>query len=124
MGTKIAVAFANIFMAKVEMEILNQSALKTVHLETIYWRHIFPLDFKQRGDNAVHWASKQTPPHTITFMAEISETETTFLVQTFKKAKDSEAIQFLMCVRTSKARLWDFSEQTILKNIWRAHSKS
>ena len=28
MGTKMAVAFANIFMAKVETEILNQSALK------------------------------------------------------------------------------------------------
>ena len=28
MGTKTAVAFANIFMAKVETEILNQSALK------------------------------------------------------------------------------------------------
>ena len=30
MGTKMAVAFANIFMAKVETEILNQSALKPV----------------------------------------------------------------------------------------------
>ena len=28
MGTKTAVAFGNIFMAKVETEILNQSALK------------------------------------------------------------------------------------------------
>ena len=28
MGTKIAVAFANIFMAKVETDILKQSALK------------------------------------------------------------------------------------------------
>ena len=28
MGTKTAVAFANIFLAKVETEILNQSALK------------------------------------------------------------------------------------------------
>ena len=28
MGTKMAVAFANIFMAKVETEIFNQSALK------------------------------------------------------------------------------------------------
>jgi len=28
MGTKMAVAFANIFMAKVETEILNQSVLK------------------------------------------------------------------------------------------------
>ena len=28
MGTKMAVAFANIFMAKVETEVLNQSALK------------------------------------------------------------------------------------------------
>ena len=53
MGTKIAVAFANIFMAKVETEILNQS-VKTTHLKTIYRRHIFPLDYKQRGDKAVH----------------------------------------------------------------------
>ena len=44
----------------------------------IYRRHIFPMDFKRRGDDAVHLASKQTPPHT-KFMAEISETETIFL---------------------------------------------
>ena len=30
MGTKIAVAFANIFMAEVETEILNQSTLKPI----------------------------------------------------------------------------------------------
>ena len=51
----MAVAFANIFMTKVETEILNQSTLNPPiwkrYIDDIY---IFPLDFKQRGDNAVH----------------------------------------------------------------------
>ena len=76
-------------MAKVETEIFKPKRIKTTHLETIYRRHIFPMDFKQRGDNAVHLANKQTPTHS-KFMAEISETETTFpRIQTFIKAKDS-----------------------------------
>ena len=41
-------------MAKVETEIFKPKRIKTAHLETIYRRHIFPMDFKQRGDNAVH----------------------------------------------------------------------
>ena len=49
MGTKMAVAFADIFMAKVETEILNQSALKP-----LVWKRfiddIFSLWNRTRGD--------------------------------------------------------------------------
>ena len=111
-ATKMAVALADIFMPKVETEILNQSALKTVYSKTMYRRHIFPLD-REEIMQFIEQANKKPPDNYNS--AEISETETTFLVQAFIKAKDSEAIQFLMCVRTSKARFSDFSEQTILK---------
>ena len=64
MGTKMAVVFANIFMASVETEILNQSALKPLIWER-YIDDIFsPCTLNMwRGDSAVHCASKQTPPH-------------------------------------------------------------
>ena len=54
MGTKMAVAFANIFMAKVGTEILK------VYLKPLIWKRyvddIFSLDLdsKQRGDTVVH----------------------------------------------------------------------
>ena len=34
MGTKVAAAFSNIFIAKVETELLNKSAIKPICLET------------------------------------------------------------------------------------------
>ena len=39
MGTKMAVSFANVFMAKIETEILSKSVFYS--LETIHWRHLF-----------------------------------------------------------------------------------
>ena len=78
MGTKMAVAFANIFMAKVETEILNQSALKP-----LVWKrcidHIFSLWTLNREEimQFIEQANKHHP--TIKFTAEISDTETTFL---------------------------------------------
>ena len=78
MGAKIAVAFANIFMAKIETEILNQSTIK-------------PLVWKRFIDDVISiWNTtreeitqfiEQANSHhpTIRFTAEISETETTFL---------------------------------------------
>ena len=73
-------------MAKVKTEILNQSALKPLVWKRYIGDIFSPMDLKQRGDNEVHWASKQTPPHT-KFMAEISETETTFLDTNICKGK-------------------------------------
>ena len=46
MGTKMAVAFANIFMSKVETN-PKPKRISTARLETIYRRHIFTLDYKQ-----------------------------------------------------------------------------
>ena len=78
MGTKMAVAFANIFMAKIETEILSHSATK-------------PLVWKRFIDDVISiWNTtrkeitqfiEQANSHhpTIRFTAEISETETTFL---------------------------------------------
>ena len=110
----MAVAFADIFMPKVQTEILNQSALKPF-ISKQCTDGIFSLWTLNREEimQLIEQANKKPPDNYIS--AEISETETTFLVQAFIKAKDSEAIQFLMCVRTSKARFSDFSEQTILK---------
>ena len=78
MGTKMAVAFANILMAKVETEILNQSALKR-----LIWKRYIDDIFSLWTLNIegilqfIEQANKQHP--TIKFTAEISETETTFL---------------------------------------------
>ena len=88
--------------------------------------------------------SKRNHP-TIKFTAEMSETET-FLDTNIYKVKDSEAIQFLMCVTrqtywnisiyaplfvppqgskkaSSKAKHWDFSEQTLLKTYLKSKFK-
>ena len=78
MGTKMAVAFANVFTAKVETEILNQSALKPL-IWNRYIDDIFSLWTLNREEilQFIEQANKQYP--TIKFTAEISETETTFL---------------------------------------------
>ena len=79
MGTKMAVAFANIFMGKVETEILSQ--LRTV--KPLTWKRyiddIFSLWDTSREDltQFIDLANKHHP--TIKFTAEISDTETTFL---------------------------------------------
>ena len=78
MGTKMAVAFANIFMAKIEKEILGQSSIKP-----IFWKR-FIDDVISAWDTSIdkiedflQQANNFHP--TIKFTAEISETETTFL---------------------------------------------
>ena len=78
MGTKMAVAFANIFMAKVETDILSQSPKKP-----LVWKRfiddIFSLWNVSRDEISkfIEQANKHHP--TIKFTAEISETETTLL---------------------------------------------
>ena len=71
MGTKMAVAFANIFMAKIEKEILRQSTTK-------------PMFWKRFIDDVISmWKTSRDKTNsfhpTIKFTAEISETETIFL---------------------------------------------
>ena len=78
MGTKMAVAFANIFMAKIETQILS----KTVKKPTVWKRYIddiFSLWDASKTDieRFIEQANSHHP--TINFTAEISNTETTFL---------------------------------------------
>ena len=70
MGTKVAVAFANIFMAKVETELLKKERNKAYLLEKIYRRHLLSLGYRKRTNN-----TEQENNHhaTIKFTAEISE---------------------------------------------------
>ena len=76
MGTKMAVAFANIFMAKIEKEILRQSSIKP-----IFWKRFIDDVISDTSRNAIEeFLLKANNFHpTIKFTAEISETETTFL---------------------------------------------
>ena len=77
-GTKIAVSFANIFMAKIETEILSKTAFKPT-----VWKHyiddIFSLwDLSEPG---IETFIEQANSHhsIIEFRADISDTETVFL---------------------------------------------
>ena len=78
MGTKMAVAFANIFMAKIEKEILRQSTTKP-----IFWKRFIDdviSMWNTSRDKIEDFLVKANSFHpTIKFTAEISETETTFL---------------------------------------------
>ena len=78
MGTKMAVAFANIFMAEIETKLINQSNTKPLkwkrYIDDIFslWdSNIQEIDLFMKQANNFH--------PTIKFTAEISETEITFL---------------------------------------------
>ena len=75
MGTKMAVAFANIFMVKIEKEILRQSNTKP-----IVWKRFIDdviSMWNTSRDKIEDFLLKANP--TIKFTAETSETETTLL---------------------------------------------
>ena len=76
--TKIAVAFANIFMAEIEKQILNESALKPLAWK-LYIDDIISLWYSSRVvvEKFIEKANKHHP--TIIFTAEISWTNATFL---------------------------------------------
>ena len=78
MGTKMAVSFANIFMAEVETDIINQSPNKPLIWKR-YIDDIFSLWNTNKG--AIHNFTEQANSFhpTIKFMAEISDTEITLL---------------------------------------------
>ena len=86
MGTKTAVAFANIFMAKVETEILNQSALKP-----LVWKRFIDdiFSFWTATREEITQFTEQANKHhqTIKFTAVVSETETNFLDTTVYKGE-------------------------------------
>jgi len=78
MGTKMAVAFANIFMAKLETQLIRQSNIKPREWRR-YIDDIFSLWDQDKQDISlfIEQANKFHP--TIKFTAEISENELTFL---------------------------------------------
>ena len=78
MGTKIAVSFANIFMGKVESQILSRSALKPLAWKR-YIDDIFSIWNINKGEvtQFIEQANNYHP--TIKFTSEVSDTETTFL---------------------------------------------
>ena len=86
MGTKIVVAFANVFMGKVESQILSQSALKP-----LAWKRCIDDIFsiwninKDEVTQFIHQANSHHP--TIKFTAEVSDMETTFLETEVYKGK-------------------------------------
>ena len=78
MGTKMAVAFANIFMAEIETRLINQSKTKPIKWKR-YIDDIFSLwdSNRQEIDLFIIQANNFHP--TIKFTAEISKMEITFL---------------------------------------------
>ena len=78
MGTKMAVAFANIFMAKIEKEILRQSTTKPIFCKR-FIDDVMSI-WNTSRDKIEDFLEKANSFHpTIKFTVEISETETTFL---------------------------------------------
>ena len=97
MGRKMAVAFANIFMAKIEKKILdkatqNQSFVKDSWMTSSMWN-----TSRNRIEDFLLKANSFHP--TIKFTAEISETETTFLdTELYKGARFNK--ESILDVRT------------------------
>ena len=89
MGTKMAVVFANIFMSKVESEIISQSTLKLLVWKR-YIDNIFSLWTITR-ENITQFIEQANNHHpTIKFTAEISDTEITFQDTNIYKGKRFE----------------------------------
>ena len=78
MGTKMAVAFANIFMAEIETNLLNQSRIKPIAWKR-YIDDVFSLWDTKREDLDIFIALVNKYDPTIKFTAEISDTEIAFL---------------------------------------------
>ena len=99
MGTKMVVAFANIFMAKIEKGIISKSKIKPLvwkrYIDDVFcvW-HTNEDNIKEFVTRANHYHDK--------FTAEISDSEIAFLDT---KARDSTETPPSMCKRiTNKQR--------------------
>ena len=94
MRTKMAVSFANIFMAKIETTLIQHSQIKPKEWRQ-YIDDIFSLrdSEKKDVDQFIEQANKFHP--TIKFTAEISENEITFFgTVVFQRRKIKERIHF------------------------------
>ena len=138
MGTKMAASFANIFMAKIETTLIQQSETKPKEWRR-YIDDIFSLwdSDKKEVDQFIEQANKFHP--TIKFTAEISKNEITFLdTVVFKRErlknesildnkthyKPTETFQWHVSTHTIhpalkmvslKAKQWDCLELTLQK---------
>jgi len=98
MGTNMAVAFANIFMASIEKEILRQSVYKTLTWKRFIDNIICSWDTNK--DEIEHFIEHANLYHpTIKFTAEVSQSETTFLDKTVYKGERFEK-EAILDVRT------------------------
>ena len=89
MGTKMAVAFANIFMASIEKEILKQSVNKPLTRKR-FFEDVFCL-WETNKEEIEHFIEQANSYHsTIKFTAEVSQLETTFLDTTVYNGERSE----------------------------------
>ena len=100
MGTKMAVAFANIFMNAIEAELSRLSSYKPLvwkrYIDDIF--SLWNVD-KKDIDSFIELANNHHP--TIKFTAEISDTEITFLDTCVHKGYRFERESILMCERIS-----------------------
>ena len=78
MGTTMTVAFPNIFPAKIEKELLTQSSIKQIFWKEFINEVISVWDASKNETEALLLKENNFHP-TVKFMAEISETEATFL---------------------------------------------
>ena len=94
MGSKMAIAFANIFMAKIEQAILRQNKEKP-----LVWKRfiddIFCLWDSNKEDIEIFIEKANAYHPTIKFTAEVSEIETTFLYTTVYKGERFEKERIL-----------------------------
>ena len=86
MGTKMAVSFVNIFMAKIETRLIQQSEIKPKEWRPFIDDTFFLWDSDEKDvDQFIEQANKFHP--IIKFTAEISENEITFLDTVVFKGK-------------------------------------
>ena len=132
MGTKMAVAFANIFMANIETQILSNSVAKPTIWKQ-YIDDIFSLwdVSKPDIDKFIEQANSHHP--TIKFTAEISNTETTFLdtvVYKGKRFRDQSILDIKTCQKGIQEqhlkRTFTNSNHVplleVIQKIWSRHS--
>ena len=100
MGTKMTVTFANIFLAKLETEILNLSAIKPLVWKSFIDDVISGTKPERKLTQFIEQANSQHPA--IRFTAEISRTETTFLeTEIYKSERFNREAVLDLCVLTS-----------------------
>ena len=97
MGTKMAVAFANIFMAKTEKELIQTEDL----LEKVYIDDVISVWDTSRNEIEEFLLQATSILQSNSITAEISETESTFLDTKGTKVSDSTRILSFACEHTS-----------------------